>query len=143
MLPPTMSQPTAVLDTNVALDWLLFADPSCAGLAAAVTDGRLRWLVCVRMRDELADVLARGLAARRGATADAVLAAFDRHALPIETPPACKLHCSDPDDQVFVDLACSSGARWLISRDRAVLRLARRAEPLGLRIVTPQRWQAE
>jgi len=143
MLTGTLPQPAAVLDTNVALDWLLFADPSCCALGAAVVGARLRWLACPRMRDELADVLARGLAARRGVAADAVLAAFDAHAQLIDTPSAAPLHCTDPDDQVFIDLACASGARWLVSRDHAVLRLARRAAPQGLQIVTPQRWRLE
>jgi len=50
------------------------------------------------------------------------------------------LRCSDGDDQKFIDLAVASGAIWLISRDRAVLRLARRASAFGLAIVTPERW---
>jgi predicted nucleic acid-binding protein len=143
MLAAPMPQPAAVLDTNAALDWLLFADPSCTALGSAVSAGRLRWLACPRMRDELADVLARGLAERRGAAPGDVLAAFDRHAQMTEAPPAAPWRCSDPDDQVFIDLACASGARWLISRDRALLRLARPAHTLGVRIVPPARWQAE
>jgi predicted nucleic acid-binding protein len=143
MLSGPMPQPAAVLDTNVALDWLLFADPSCTALGTAVTSGRLRWLACPRMRDELADVLARGLAAQRGTAVEIVLAAFDAHAQLFDAPPASALRCADPDDQVFLDLACASAARWLFSRDRAVLRLAPRARPLGLRIVTPQSWEPE
>jgi predicted nucleic acid-binding protein len=50
-----------------------------------------------------------------------------------------RLRCTDPDDQKFIDAAIVS-AQWLISRDRAVLKLARRAAALGLRIVTPERW---
>jgi predicted nucleic acid-binding protein len=138
-----MPQPAAVLDTNVALDWLLFADPSCRPLGAAVASGRLRWLACPRMRDELANVLARGLATERGTAVEVVLTAFDTHVQLIDAPPAAPLRCTDPDDQVFIDLAFASAARWLVSRDRAVLRLARRAEPQGLRIVPPQRWQPD
>jgi predicted nucleic acid-binding protein len=52
-----------------------------------------------------------------------------------------RLRCTDPDDQMFVDLALEAGARWLVSRDRAVLRLARPALPLGLAIVAPERWR--
>jgi predicted nucleic acid-binding protein len=44
--------------------------------------------------------------------------------------------CSDIDDQKFLDLAYSSGAQVLITKDRALLKLARRASGT-LRIVTP------
>lgn len=50
--------------------------------------------------------------------------------------------CADPDDQKFLRLAHASGARWLLSRDKAVLALARRAERAGLfRILPPSAWR--
>ena len=53
-------------------------------------------------------------------------------------PPPCR--CSDPDDQKFIDLALHAGARWLLSHDKAVLRLAAPARRLGLQILPPARW---
>jgi predicted nucleic acid-binding protein len=53
------------------------------------------------------------------------------------------LRCTDPSDQKFVDLALSVSGTWLFSRDRAVLKLARRAAPLGCRIVEPGRWAGQ
>ena len=52
-----------------------------------------------------------------------------RHArrLPLTGP-----RCTDPDDQKFLDLALHAHAKWLVSRDKALLRLARKARPLGL-----------
>jgi hypothetical protein len=47
--------PAAILDTQVALDWLLFDDPSTAALARAVQASRLVWLATPAMRAELAD----------------------------------------------------------------------------------------
>ena len=137
----TSRSPGAVLDTNVVLDWLLFADPAVFALAAAVMSGRVRWLATTAMRDELASVLARGLAATRGVDAAALLAAWDAHAQPQAASPAQSLRCSDPDDQKFIDLAVAAGARWLVSRDRAVLALARRAAPSGLTILGPAQWR--
>ena len=55
---------------------------------------------------------------------------------------ATRLRCTDADDQKFIDLALGYGARWLLSRDRAVLKLARRAQPLGLAVMTPDAWPA-
>jgi predicted nucleic acid-binding protein len=129
------------LDTNVVLDWLLFEDPSMRALASAVTSGRVRWLATAAMRDELARVLARGLAAARAADTAALLAAWDARVTLQSDSPAQPLRCTDPDDQKFIDLAIAAGARWLVSRDRAVLALARRASPSGLIILGPAQWR--
>ncbi len=134
--------PLAVLDTNVVLDWLVFDDPGVAALAAALEAGRLRWLACDSMRAELAHVVQRPQLAAWQPDVDRVLATFDRHAQPCEPPPPSRLLCSDADDQPFVDLALHSRARWLFSRDRAVLKLARRARLFGLEIAPPARWPA-
>lgn len=142
-LPLTSVASAIVLDTNVVLDWLLFGNPGVAALCAAVQCGRLRWLATPAMRHELALVLARGLAAAHRADERRLLQAWDDHAQMRDPPPPHRLRCTDPDDQKFVDLAFASGARWLVSRDRAVLRLSRRAAPLGLGIVTPERWHPD
>lgn len=140
-LPLTSETPRIVLDTNVVLDWLLFEEPAVAALAQAVTMGRLCWVVTAAMREELAHVLARGLAAARGKEASTLLATWDRHAALHPEPPSHRLpRVSDPDDQKFVDLALHLRARWLVSRDRAVLKLSRRAAALGTAIVTPAGW---
>ncbi|MGI4857360.1 MAG: PIN domain-containing protein, partial [Janthinobacterium lividum] len=34
--------------------------------------------------------------------------------------------CSDRDDQKFLELAARSGAHWLVTKDKALLKLARR-----------------
>jgi predicted nucleic acid-binding protein len=138
--------PGAVLDTNVVLDWLVFRDPRVSALTAAVRTGRLRWLSCPAMRAELARMLASVRLARWSPDAGAVLAAHDRFAHACADPAGLSLarpHCSDVDDQVFVDLALTEGARWLLTHDRALLRLARRGARHGLAILTPQRWAPE
>ena len=135
--------PLIVLDTNVVLDWLLFGNPECAPLAAALAGGHVRWVATPAMRDELAHVLARGTLAAWQPDAPALLAHWDRHctevAAPDPTPPAQNLRCTDPDDQKFIDLAIGRGARWLLSRDRAILKLARRLREQGVHALTPQR----
>ena len=135
-----------MLDTNVVLDWLLFNNPSSAHFAKAIAKCELRWVASLAMRDELAVVLGRGLAQARNADATAVLAAWDTHVTVVEEasalPAALGLQCSDPDDQKFLELAHAEGACWLLSRDRAVLKLARRAARVGLRISVPEGWPA-
>ena len=70
-----------VVDTNIALDLLVFADPSWAALHAGLAAGALRWIATPAMRAELARVLGYPLIARRllrdARAPEAVLAAFD------------------------------------------------------------------
>jgi uncharacterized protein len=133
------SQPISlVLDTNVVLDWLVFHDPSAEPLAQALDAGRARWCVCARMLGELSQVLQRPFLDPWQPNAAAIQAAIERHANhhdapAIPSPPA--LQCTDGDDQVFIDLALQIRATALLSRDRAVLRLARAARRLGLDIL--------
>lgn len=140
-LPPSPA-PAVVLDTNTVLDWLVFKDAGMAPVVAALQGGTLRWLACEAMRDELARTLAYRTLAKWLPDSEHVLATFDRHVCILAAPPPSPQHlrCSDPDDQVFLDLALAHRAQWLLTHDRALLRLARRARPLGLLIVTPKSW---
>jgi uncharacterized protein len=129
-----------VLDTNAVLDWLLFTDPSMQALANAIRARRVGWIATEAMRQELDHVLRRDWAVSRGADHAAAMAEWARH---VETQsPAATVAwaCTDPDDQKFLDLAVAQGARWLVSRDRALLRLRRRVAPVGLHIVPPSEW---
>jgi predicted nucleic acid-binding protein len=133
-----------VIDTHWALDLWAFDDPRAAALRAAIAAGQVRWLACAAMRAELARVLAypriAAFLARRAAitgqpidvTAQQTLAAFDRHAQLQADPPAASPRCRDPDDQIFIDLAVAHRA-MLLSRDRAVLALARSLRAHGVR----------
>ena len=132
-----------VLDTNVVLDWLLFEDATVRPIASAVMQQRLRWIVSSAMRDEFAQVLGAGLAAAHGREAANLLQAWDRYVTPRPSAASHPLRCRDADDQMFIDLALSAGARWLVSRDGAVLALRRRAALLGLRIVRPAEWMPQ
>jgi predicted nucleic acid-binding protein len=136
------SPPAAVLDTNVVLDWLLFRDPRAAALGAAVQRGQLRWLVCPRMREEFARTLGSAVLSRWQPDSATLLARFDAMACMLPPPPASplRLRCDDPDDQVFVDLALAAGASWLLSHDKALLRLRRRVPPGGPLICRPDDW---
>lgn len=138
-----MNPPRIVIDTQVVMDWLVFREPSIAPLIEAVHVGEVAWAGTVEMKAELLHVLGRGIAADRKPDLAAIDDAFVRWCqLVAPAPPKdLRLICRDPDDQMFIDLAVSTGARWLISRDRAVLALARRAHKLcGLLIQKPEVW---
>jgi predicted nucleic acid-binding protein len=141
-----ISTPFIVLDTNVVLDWLVFRDPSCAGLGQAIEGAQVRWLAGADMKDEWDTVLERGVGASRQPDLGALDQIWDRHATRpghqqlASTALGRRCRCTDPDDQKFIDLALASGASWLLSRDRAVLKLAGEARKLGLQILPPSRW---
>ena len=125
------------------LDWFVFREPSIQPVAAAVTTGRVRWIATQAMRDELEHVLTRAHRPIRKTSWEDVLAGWQRWAEPVEAPPTgwvVPLRCTDPDDQKFIDLALHAGAAALLSRDRAVLKLAGRARRLGLTIQTAATW---
>lgn len=145
--PDLEARPAIVIDTQVVMDWLVFNDARVQALTAAVTSGALRWLVAPAMRDEIRHVLGRGVAASYAPDLAFIEAQFDAHALAVDAvapqPLAGRLVCRDPDDQKFIDLALAVGARWLVSRDKALLALAKRARPRGLLIVKPEIWSPE
>lgn len=150
-----MSAALAILDTNVWLDWLAFDDPRAAPIASAHASGAVAIIACPRARAELVEVagreaLGRQVAAaqsRRGRVALApgsalqgtVVRRFDALVTLVPCAPRAPLGCTDPDDQHLVDLAVAHRARWLFTRDRAVLALARRARArFGVQIAQPE-----
>ncbi|MFT3819063.1 MAG: PIN domain-containing protein [Rubrivivax sp.] len=142
---PFSAAPAVVLDTNVVFDWLVFGNPAVAPVIEGIRTGRLRWLACAAMRDEAAWTLAHGSLATRVASLEQALTSFDTLVTWVDAPPtpaAPRLRCSDASDQMFVDLALQHRARWLLTRDRALLKLARRARAHGLAINAPERWTA-
>jgi len=130
-----------VLDTNVVLDWLVFADAAAVPLAEALQAGTARWLATPAMRLELAHMLAHASLQAWKPDSEQLLSIFDASAELRPEPPPSRLRCTDPDDQVFIDLALAAGARWLVTRDKALLRLHRRAGLVGLTICHPAAWR--
>jgi hypothetical protein len=143
---PSTLVPLAVIDTQSILDWLYFLNPTCADWERQRLAGQWRWIATPAMRDELAHVLGRGVGGPgRTERAHDVLAHFDQH-IELLTPAPAPLsgwpRCTDHDDQKFIDLALSTPARWLVSRDKAVLKLTRKAWQLRkVSILRPADWQ--
>ena len=140
---PLDAPPRITLDTNVVLDWLVFRNPAVLPLVAAIEADRVQWVACASMRNELARTLGYDNLVHWAPDRERALATFDAHARLLPHPATLPaLRCNDPDDQVFLDLAVEAGARWLLSHDRALLRLARRARGLGVAVVQPRLWTA-
>ncbi|WP_266170477.1 putative toxin-antitoxin system toxin component, PIN family [Dyella subtropica] len=137
-----------VLDTNVCLDLFVFGDAQVAALREALAQGTVEAVTNAACRAEWLRVLAYPQLALNEAAQATALAAYDEvlRCLPDEALLAnngVKLpRCADPDDQKFLELALASQARWLLSKDKEVLRLGRRTAREGLfAIVTPAAWR--
>jgi uncharacterized protein len=141
----TTSQPgtdgaAIVLDTNVLLDWLVFDDPHAAPWVTAMLAGRIRWLATEPMREELERVLGYEPISARLMDRHAVDQAWTNYASLLTTAAPAPIVCADPDDQKFIDLAIAQRAKWLLTKDRELLRLATRALTWGVRVLPPARW---
>ncbi|MCV2368169.1 PIN domain-containing protein [Roseateles oligotrophus] len=134
--------PAVVIDTQVIMDWLVFKNKSVMPLIESVQAGALSWIGLTAMKAELLHVLGRGIASSYGPDLALIDEAFARWCRVIDHAPlpAIRLVCRDKDDQMFIDLALSERAQYLISKDRAVLALAKRARRAGLAILTPEAW---
>jgi putative PIN family toxin of toxin-antitoxin system len=136
---------TVVLDTNVVLAWLVFRDPAIAPLIDALERDQLDWLATESIVDEARHMVAHPSLARWATDREQVLAALSSRPrlVPAPTPPRAGWpRCSDADDQQFIDLAICHRTRWLLTRDRAVLKLRRRLAVHGVDVVTPEAWRA-
>lgn len=138
---PSPLSATAVLDTNVLLALWLFRDPVVDPLHAAFVAGQLRPIRSAATDAEFAEVLARpGLFSVLPERQTRLLEAWQAMASSAEITDVAPWTCRDPLDQKFLDLAVSVRAGWLITRDRDLLKLARKSRRRGLLIVTPERW---
>lgn len=123
-----------VLDTNTWLDVLLFSDPRCAALAAALDDRRVEAVTSAECREEWLRVLGYPELGLDGTRRLALAGAFDAaNTLIVDVPNVHALpRCRDPDDQKFLELAHHAGAIALFTRDAGLLALAKRFRRDGL-----------
>jgi len=128
-----------VVDTNVALDLLIFSDPRTVPLRTLLAQRRLAWIATQVMRDELERVLAYPHIVQRmdyyRVDAAQVLAAFDAQVRLVEIAPKVAYVCKDADDQKFIDLAAAHRA-VLLSKDKAVICMRKRLVNLGADVAT-------
>src|SRR5688572_40896 len=133
-----------VLDTNIWLDWLVFDDPTVVPLKSSRRDGLLQIPINAACLEELGRVLAYPEFEVGAATRNALFNQVRTCTYRVDTALLSPLpRCADPDDQKFLELARDAQADWLITKDKALLHLARkRWGGAGFRIGTPEQWTA-
>jgi putative PIN family toxin of toxin-antitoxin system len=135
-----------VLDTNIVLDCFVFRDPATRDLIASIEAQRTQALVHLQALDELErvltypqfdlDVIEQRRVLDRYLTATTLIPmpeGFSRDTLllPLGFP-----RCRDHDDEPFLALAYHGRADVLITKDKALLKLRRKAKRFGVAIVT-------
>ena len=140
-----MPRQLIVIDSQSLFDWMVFRNPACAHWNEALAGQSWEWIFTSEMKAEFDFVAAKGFGERWPVDADALAATWARHGRAVDSPAppgaADRLHCTDPDDQKFIDLAIAARAHTLVTRDKALLKLARKALARhGLRICRPEAW---
>ncbi|MDG6754535.1 PIN domain-containing protein, partial [Staphylococcus aureus] len=122
-----------------------FIEASIGNVVEALRDGAIAPLIRADCREELRRVLAYPQFARFAVDIDEALATVDRLTTAVAPPcptqaEAIRLpRCRDGDDQKFIELAHFAGADCLVSKDKAVLKLAGRLRrSSGVAVLTPQ-----
>ncbi|WP_424192208.1 PIN domain-containing protein [Ampullimonas aquatilis] len=136
-----------LLDSNVLLDIVHFADPDALPIRAAIEAGRMQMVSNAACRDELIRVLAY----TRFKIADATphLTWFDQHVQLFELATGLAQvrlpRCSDEDDQKFLECARDTAPHFnklfLFSKDKAVLKMkGRMLRDFGVSVLPPRDW---
>ena len=120
---------TVVLDTNILLDILVFDDQRAHPLRAALEAQLIDAVATQNTVDEFLDVIGRsqfGLSVEQQKLIALQWKGWARLITDQEVIIA-PWKCKDRDDQVFINLAYSLRPATLISKDKQVLKIAKRA----------------
>lgn len=127
---------TVVLDTNVLLDLFIFNDFRALHLKQDLSEGNLHAIACAQTLAEFADVISRPLFNLEPSTQERCITEWCSFAHIVDDAQIVRApwKCEDEDDQIFLDLAYTSRPCILLSKDNALLHLAKRALPEGILI---------
>lgn len=122
-------KPIVVLDTNILLDILVFDDERAHPLRAALTNQELDAVATQHTIEELADVISRPQFELDLQEQTNVMMQWQSWVRIVndEDLVVAPWKCKDRDDQVFINLAFSLKPATLISKDKMVLKIAKRA----------------
>lgn len=141
-MPPPAAIPRIVIDTNVLLDLWVFADRQVSSLQSALAHRQVQALRSTETDDELRDVLGRAQFSLPADRQLVLLHTWQAIAQPVPRVFGAPWHCTDPRDQKFLDLAHTAHATVLLTKDKALLKVNRRARRDGLLIMPPRTWSA-
>lgn len=135
-----------VLDTNVCLDLFVFRDERWSSLLTAMRSGEVEAVTRDDCRMEWQIVLGYAHLRLDETQREQLKTEFDSliccHPVGETAQEIARLPiCKDKDDQKFLELARDLNADVLITKDKALLKLARKTRRDGLfSIMTPEAW---
>ena len=135
-----------VIDTNVCLDLFVFHDPRWTAILDGLQNGSLKAYTRPECRDEWLAVLKYPHLPVNAENIEEIKTRYDQ--LIESVTPEALAHlrlpvCSDKDDQKFLEIARDTDAQFLITKDKALLKLAKRIRKLGLfSVLTPENFLA-
>ena len=136
------NRPRLVLDTNVCLDLFVFHDPRWASLLTGLREGKLEAITKSSCRDEWLAVLHYQHLPINDENRPTIIHAFDELISIVYSPFTSTIKlpiCTDPDDQQFMELARDAKATHLITKDKALLKCAKRVARSNLfQILSPE-----
>jgi len=136
-IPPEPLSPALVLDTNVLVSVLIYRDVRFAALQQSWAAGHFIVATNRPVSEEFARILRYPQFAARcspEAVFDEYLARTRLVNRPVDRALAA---CRDPNDQMFLELACAAEAFALLTDDKQLLRMRRR---MPFDIVRPLEW---
>ena len=129
-----------ILDTNVCLDLFVFNDPRWQKIVEALESRTIEAITCAECREEWLAVLHYSHLPVTEATRADFIKRFDL-TITVENPVPMQTilpKCTDKDDQKFLEFARDAKLEILVTKDKALLKLARKTRALGLfDIMTP------
>lgn len=129
-----------ILDTNVCLDLFVFNDPRWQKIVAALESRSIEAITSAECREEWLAVLHYSHLPVTEATRADFIKRFDLTITVESTVPMQTIlpKCADKDDQKFLEFARDAKLDILVTKDKALLKLARKTRALGLfDIMTP------
>jgi|PlaIllAssembly_1097288.scaffolds.fasta_scaffold206484_3 putative PIN family toxin of toxin-antitoxin system len=122
-----------VLDTNVVVSGILKPHSKAAIILRLVTDGVIQLAYDLRILSEYRDVLRRPKFSFSKETIEAFLDQVEQEGVLVLAKPL-KRHLPDPDDEPFLEVALSGGAKSIVTGNK---RHFPRKNCLGVKVLSP------
>jgi putative PIN family toxin of toxin-antitoxin system len=135
-------KPRVVLDTNILLDLFYFKDKSVVYLLECLKTEQVQGFTCELIWEELVEVLARKPFNQTIEEINLIWSNY-QHLLTWQAPQKNNsgIKCSDPDDQIFVELAVELAPCYLITKDKDLLVLQKKLQKF--QVQTLKKYQPE
>lgn len=112
----------AVVDTNIFASGVFWKGAPHQVLQAWM-NGRFRWVVSAEIMDEYSRVLMELARGKLDVDVDRILEAVSVNAEMVRAVVFAKQICTDPDDDKFLGAAVAAGAEFVVSGDKALLKV--------------------